>query len=113
MADMLAPAPARADPVAEDRLHQILQGLVDHALTLFPGRAITGTAVPETDRESSACHRLTVRIADHPEMDPAEFAARAFEVYRYAARHLSREEHRAISLDVEPHFTAASEDRES
>jgi hypothetical protein len=113
LARLLAHFPARVDSIAEDRLHQILQDLIDHATTLFPGRVITGAAVPETDRETSACHRLTVHIAVGPEFDPVEFAERAFEVQRYAARHLSREEHRAISLGIEPHFPETGGGRES
>lgn len=113
LARLLAHFPARADSLAEDRLEGILRDLIDHATTLFPGRVITGTAVPETDRETSACHLLTIRVAEGPEFDPADFAERAFEVQRYAARRLSREEHRAISLSIEPHFPETGGGRES
>jgi len=113
LARLLAALPARADAIEEARLHQILQNLVEHALTLFPGRAVTGTAVPESDRDTEACHRLVLRIADGREIDPADFAERAFEVQRYAARSLSQEEHRAVVLIVEPHYIHAGGDRES
>lgn len=113
MADILAPAPARAESIEGDRLHQILQDLVDHALTLFPGRVVTGTAVPEHDRDTPACHRLLLRVARGWEIEPADFAERMFELYGYAADTLTQEEFEAILLIIEPHYQGAGSHRES
>jgi hypothetical protein len=93
----------RADPICEGRLHEILRALVDRAQTLFPGRTVTGTAVPMHDPETTAVHHLMLRVAGGEEIEATDFVEREFQLYHYAACHLSSEEFQAILLGIEPH----------
>lgn len=91
----------RADPISEGRLHEILRALVDQAQIIFSGRTVTGTAVPERDPETTAVHRLMLRVAGGEEIDPTDFVERTFELLRFAARYLSAEELQAVLVVVE------------
>jgi len=93
--------PPRADPIREARLHEILRTLVDQAQIIFSGRTVTGTTVPEHDPETTAVHRLMLRVADGEEIDPTDFVERTFELLRFAARYLSTEELQAVLVVVE------------
>ena len=104
LARVLPYFPERAAPLERERLHQILEDLVDYTQTVFPDRAVTGIAVPDNDRESSTAHRLELRVANAEEIDPPDFVERAFNVYGHASDHLTPEEFQAISLAVEPRY---------
>lgn len=93
--------PPRADPIREPRLHEILQALVNQAQTLFPGRTVMGTAVPEHDPETTAVHHLVLRVEGGREIEVDDFVERTFELLRYAACHLSPEEFEAVLIEVE------------
>jgi hypothetical protein len=94
--------PPRADPISEVRLHEILQALVDQAQAVFPGRTVTGTAVPLHDPETTAVHHLMLRVAGGREIEPTDFAERAFQLHHYTACHLSPGELHAVLLSILP-----------
>jgi hypothetical protein len=91
----------RADSIGEARLHEILRALVDQAHVIFSGRTVTGTAVPEHDPETTAVHRLMLKVAGGEEIDPTDFVECTFELLRFAARYLSTEELQAVLVVVE------------
>jgi uncharacterized coiled-coil protein SlyX len=93
----------RADPIADVRLHEILRALVEQAQSLFPGRTVTGTAAPLHDPETTAVHHLTLRVAGGREIEPTDFAERAFQLHHYTACHLSPGELHAVLLSILPH----------
>jgi hypothetical protein len=95
--------PPRADPIGEGQLHEILRALVDQAQTLFPGRTVPGTAVPMHDPETTAVHHLMLRVVGGREIEPADFAERAFQLHHYTACHLSPGELHAVLLSILPH----------
>jgi hypothetical protein len=103
IARLTALLPDRADPICEGRLHEILRALVDQAQTLFPGRTVTGTAAPMHDPETTAVHHLMLRVGGGREIEPTDFAERAFQLHHYTACHLSREELHAVLLSILPH----------
>jgi hypothetical protein len=103
IAHLMAASPARADSIREARLHEILRALVDQAQTLFPGWTITGTAVPMHDPETTAVHHLMLRVAGGREIEPTDFAERAFQLHHYTACHLSPGELHAVLLSILPH----------
>ncbi len=93
----------RADSIGEARLHEILRALVDQAQVIFPGRTVTGTAVPMHDPETTAVHHLMLRVVGGREIEPADFAERAFQLHHYTACHLSPGELHAVLLSILPH----------
>jgi len=100
---MSASSPARADSIGEARLHEILRALVHQGQIIFSGRTVTGTAVPLHDPETTAVHHLMLRVADGREIEPTDFAERAFQLHHYTACHLPPGELHAVLLSILPH----------
>ena len=102
VARLLASLPPRAAEIPEARLQEIVEELADCAAGIFQGRTITASVFAESDPETVACHRIELRVGGAEEVDPLEFAERAFALHQQAATRLSTEEYQAILLHVEP-----------